>query len=279
MKTRARFVAVWVGLAVVLGASAWAGEVEDQARAVLDQHKEAVVTVRLVVKQSFSMGPMGGEEEETKTEATGTMIGPDGLTVLALSSTDPMSLVRSMMGGMMGSDMKMDSQVSDVKILLHDGTELDGEIVLRDKDLDLAFVRPLEKPEVPMAHVDLEAAAVPGVLDRVVALNRLGKVANRVYSISFERVEAIVEKPRTFYVPGRDATNTSQGSPAFDLEGNIVGVFVMRAIKSTGDGGGMFGAMTGAAQNVLPILLPAADIRESARQAPPFEAKKEEADE
>ena len=108
-------------------------------------------------------------------EATGTVIGPDGLTVLALSSTDPMSMMQDMMGGMFGDDLDMASQVSDAKILEQDGTELAAEIVLRDKDLDLAFVRPVEKPAEAMPCVNLEDAAAPEIFDEVVVLDRLGK--------------------------------------------------------------------------------------------------------
>ena len=56
--------------------------------------------------------------------------------------------------------------------------------------------------------------------------------------------------------------------PAFTLDGNIVGIFVMRVIKSTGGGGGM-----GGDPNMTSIVLPAADIAEGAKQAPGFDGK------
>ena len=40
----------------------------------------------------------------------------------------------------------METEVNDIKILLEDGAEVPAEIVLRDKDLDLAFIRPKAKP-------------------------------------------------------------------------------------------------------------------------------------
>ncbi len=262
----------WVSMAMaaivfLCGAPAWGGEDEDKARALLEKHKESVVTVKMVIKQKYARAGQESRENESKSEATGTVIGPDGLTVLALSSTDPASLYKKMMAGMMG-DMQIDSEVSDVKLLLADGTEIASEIVLRDKDLDLAYARPVEKPESPMPYVDLSASAEPQILDRLVSINRLGKVANRVFSVAFERIEAIVEKPRTFYLPGNDPTSTSQGCPAFTLEGKVVGVFVMRAIMDTGGGrGGGFGAE----DSVAAILLPAVDILDGAQQAPAFE--------
>lgn len=261
-----RIVLAWVLAGVLAGglaAQAGAESVEDRARGVFERHKAAVVTVQLVLKVKFS-----GRDSESKTDITGTVMTPDGLTVVSLSSTDPTALMRSIMGGDGGGDFDVQSEVSDVRILLEDGTEIPARIVLRDEDLDLAYIRPLEAPAEALPHVDFGAADTPQLLDQVVALNRLGRVANRVHSASLERIEAIVQRPRTFYIPGNDPTQTAQGSPAFTLDGQIVGIFVMRAIRNTaGAGSRMFGGN----DSVLAILLPAADILEGARQAPGFD--------
>ena len=124
-----------------------------------------------------------------------------------------------------------------MKILLDDGTELPAEIVLRDKDLDLAFIRPKTKPASPMAAVDLTKSAPAQLLDQVITLNRLNSAAGRAYAASVERISAVIQKPRTFYIPDSTMTSTTLGSPAFALDGNIVGVMVMRAVSSKGGGG------------------------------------------
>ena len=123
-----------------------------------------------------------------------------------------------------------------MKILLDDGTELPAEIVLRDKDLDLAFIRPKTKPASPMAAVDLSKSAPAQLLDQVITLNRLNSAAGRAYAASVERISAVIQKPRTFYIPDSTMTSTTLGSPAFALDGNVVGVFVMRAVSSKGGG-------------------------------------------
>lgn len=230
-------------------------------REILKNNMAAVVTVQMVVKMSFSAAGGNTNEQESKEEATGTIIRPDGLTVLALSSTDPSSISKTLMGGG-DSNFKMDTQVSDIKLLLHDNTEIPAEVVIRDVELDLAFIRPLTKPAAPLAFVDMEAnQATVELLDRVVTLNRLGRVANRVFSASFEYIDAVVEKPRTYYIPGNDPTSTSQGSPVFRLDGKVVGLFVLRAISSDAGAGGR-------RNNVMPIVLPARDIAESLGQIP-----------
>lgn len=254
------------GLIALLGAiapalTAAANEDAAAGREVLKNNQSAVVTVQMVVKISYSFGGGNTNQDESKREATGTIISPEGLTVLALSSTDPSSISKTMMGG--NNDFKMDTQLSDIKILTEDNTEIPAEVVIRDVQLDLAFVRPLTKPETPMAFVNLEDNSTVELLDRVVTLNRLGRVANRVYSASFEYIDAVVEKPRRYYIPGNDPTNTGQGSPVFRLDGKIVGVFVLRAISA--DAGNDRGQ-----SNVMPIILPAADVLEGVKQVPPF---------
>jgi S1-C subfamily serine protease len=187
--------------------------------------------------------------------------------VVSLSSTDPTAIMRSLAAGE-GGDFEMQSEVSDLRILLEDGTEIPAQIVLRDAELDLAYVQPTEAPPAPLPHIDFSAPGTAQLLDTVVALNRLGRVANRVYSASFERIEAIVQRPRTFYIPGSDPTHSAQGSPVFSLDGDIVGLIVMRAIRNTGGGGRMFGGN----DSVMAIVLPASDILEGARQVPGFGA-------
>ena len=231
-------------------------------REILKNNQAAVVTVQMVVKMSSSVGGGNTQERESKEEATGTIIRPDGLTVLSLSSTDPSSIFKTMSGGG-NADFKMDTQLSDVKLLLHDNTEIPAEVVIRDVELDLAFLRPLTKPAAPLAFVDMQAnQGTVQLLDRVVTLNRLGRVANRVFSASFEYIDAVVEKPRTYYIPGNDPTSTSQGSPVFSLDGKVVGIFVLRAISADAGAGGR-------GNNVIPIILPAADIAEGLSQIPP----------
>jgi len=232
-----------------------ADELAEKGRDIFKKNQHAVVTVQVVLKYSGA-GRSGGPSE-SKQDLTGTVIDPSGLTVLALSSVDPAELYRRM------SDEynKIDTQISDVKILLDDGTEMPSEIVLRDKDLDLAYIRPKAKPAGPMAAVDLSKSAAVEMLEPVIALNRLNRAAGRAYSASVERIDAVIQKPRTFYIPESGASSASLGSPAFALNGSVVGLFVMRAVAGESGGRNM-------RENMTVILIPAEDILKGAKQAP-----------
>lgn len=245
-----------------------ADDLAEQGRQILEQYKKCVVTIDLVIKQQFSMSGFGSQDQESKDEVTGTVIDPSGLTVVALSTTDPTSMIQSMME-MSGEDMQgfqMSSAVTSLKILLDDGTEIPGQIVLRDNDLDLAFIRPKEPLAEPLTAVDLSNSGTPGILDPVFTINKLGRVAGREYAVSIERINAAVTKPRTFYIPGNDPTQTDLGSPTFTADGKVVGVFVMRTVK--GAGGGMMSMMRGMNDTSMAIIVPAQDVAEIAAQAP-----------
>src|SRR6266478_3845504 len=245
-----------------------ADDLADKGRAIFKQHQHAVVTVQLVLKSKFSVAGRGGESNESRQDVTGTVVDPSGLTVLSLSATDPAQMFQTMMagGGDDESKFKMETELGDVKILLDDGTELPAEVVLRDRDLDLAFIRPKTKVTTPLTALDLTQSAKVEMLDQVIALNRLGNAAGRAYAASVERISAIVQRPRFFYVPDAAMTTTSLGAPAFTLDGNPLGIFVMRAMKSrSGGGGGMFNFQP---DNFTAIILPASDILKAAKQVP-----------
>src|SRR5271154_1773701 len=73
--------------------SARADDMAKAGRDILAKSQGAVVTVKLAIKQSVSMG--GRENKsESKTETTGTVIDSSGLTVVSLATTDPSSTVK-----------------------------------------------------------------------------------------------------------------------------------------------------------------------------------------
>jgi hypothetical protein len=240
-----------------------ADELAEKGRDIFKQNQHAVVTVQVVLKVSY---PGAAKSSESRQEITGTIVDPSGLTVLALSAVDPSEMYQRMLSEQ-GNAAKLETEVTDLKILLADSTEIPAEIVLRDKDLDLAYIRPKTKPASPMTAVDLTKSAPAQLLDQVVTLNRLNSASGRAYAASVERISAVIQKPRTFYIPDSTMTATTLGSPAFALDGKLVGMFVMRGIGAKGS------ASRNYRDSMTTIILPADDVLKGAKQAP--EAKGE----
>jgi hypothetical protein len=244
-----------------LASSARADEISQQGREIFQKNQRAVVTVEVVLKTTGGSGDRESGGRETRHDLTGTVVDPSGLTVLSLAACDPSEMYQRLMAEE-SSKPRVETEITDVKILLEDGSELPSEIVLRDQDLDLAFIRPKVKPASPMPAVDLSRSTPAQVLDEVLVLNRLNRAAGRAYSASSARINAVVQKPRTYYVPDIASSAASLGSPAFALNGGAVGVIVIRAVSMRGGGTGTY------RDSMTTIILPAEDILKAAKQAP-----------
>ena len=257
---RTTFAIVLTGVLLLhVAYTALADDSAERGRAVLEKWNSSIVTVQMVT--AVSMG-MQSQKMEDKAEATGTIIDPSGLVVFSLTSSDPTAALGKMMGMFGGpGDSGMQAEVTDIKIRLPDGEELPSEIVLRDRDLDLVFVRPTEKPSAALPAVDLADPALPKTLDQVVVLNRLGNVANWTTSAKLGRIQAVIEKPRTYYILGDDLT---LGAPVFTLDGKIVGIMLLRTGTGRPSMGAFLQGISG--MGMLPIILPAEDIAEVAQQ-------------
>src|SRR5688572_22093073 len=257
-------------MVALLVASAPAGAQDDRAAAgeIVKKWQSAIVNVRVVLKMRVSVGGREMQSMDESLETVGTVIDPNGLTVLSLGSLNPGSMMNKMMGsGGSGQDrMEIGSEPTDVKLRLPDGRELGARIVLRDEDLDLAFLRPIAKPEKPLVAINLADEGKPSLLDPVVILSRLGRVGGWTPAASLQTIGAIIEKPRTFYVIENGGAG-GMGTPAFTSSGKVVGLLTMRSVQAGRPG--MFSMMGGTESlGLLPVILPAADVREIAQQAP-----------
>ena len=263
MKLRALVIAMmW---AVSTAISAHAQDTRATARELVKKWQDAIVNIRVVVKMRMSMAGREMQSSDDTIEAVGTVIDPGGLTVVSLGSINPGAMMTKLMGaGAAGQGVDIASEPTDVKIRLSDGREIQATIALRDEDLNLAFIRPTTAPEKPFVAINLADAAQPGMLDEVVVLGRLGRVGGWVPAAALREIGGIVSKPRTFFVLAGETAGV--GTPAFMLNGKIVGILTLRQIAN--DRPSAFAAMNGPeGLGLLSVILPAADVLDIARQA------------
>lgn len=219
------------------------------ARALASEWQDAIVGVKIVLEVF---------EYESKIEVIGTIVDASGLAVISLSSIDPGSL-------QYGSESE--TKIKDVKITLADATEIPAEVVLRDRDLDLAFVRSVQPMNDGLKAVDLESSIVPDLAEQICILSRLGSVSGYAPHVSLYRVQAIITKPRLFYVPDFMAVLSGLGTPAFSLDGSILGIMLMRLTTADAQGmGEVFGGIR--SMGVIPVILPAKDIQKALQHVP-----------
>lgn len=255
-------------LTFVTAAGAQTPEDRAAARDLLSKRGPAVVTVRATVKMRGLPGAGQGDGREDTVQANAVVLDATGLTVTALSQLDPSDMIKRVISGMPGAPaMELSVDQSNIRVRLDNGQEVPARIVLRDKDLDLVFLRPVTAPASPMVSVDMTAPAKAQPADLVLVLQRFGEMTGWKTGVSFGSVQAVVDKPRTLYIVAAPSVGGGGlGSAVFDTGGRFLGLIVMRS-QSAGRPS-MFSMMQGTeGAGVLPVVLPVEEIAELAKQA------------
>lgn len=245
-------------LAAGMMVPAGADPLADSARALVERDGGACLTLRIVIEMKFTMGGQQMHSEESEDEVNGTVLSSDGLIVMSLSASDPSKMLQDAMASMGGQGLEVSSQLKSMAIVLPDGRDIPATVVLRDRDLDLAFVRPEEPLENPLSPVSTEGAASPAAFDPVIIPYRMGQAARREVGAVFSRVATVLEKPRRFYVLPVDAPTDAVGSMAYDAAGAPVGLVIIRSLEVSQTQG----------PSATLFVVPLADVLEIAAQAP-----------
>lgn len=250
--------------ALLAGPWAAADEYAEKSRAIAEAHGGTIVTVELVIELAMSMMGMA-ERSEEKMNAVGTVVHPDGWVLLTNSAVDPAGQYQAMLS-MMPDGVSIESRVTSARVRYADGTEVDGQVVLRDTDMDLALLKPVEAPGNQQPHLDFSKAADIGMFDPAVILNRLGRVARYQLAGYTGRIEAVIDRPRLLYVMTGPA-----GAPVFTLDGEPIGICAQRTF-----GGAAMTSFSDFESNIMSVIVPGVDLVEFLEQGADAEISDEE---
>jgi hypothetical protein len=263
---------LFLASALVLAAGvAKADDLKATARGVATKSSKAVVTAKLVINVSVN-----GQEREVKREITGTVIDSSGLTVVSAAAIEPTAGAfggggrrgGGGGGGGGGQAPQIEAEVSETALVLEDGSEVEAEVVLKDAELDLAFIRPKDK-SAKLDYVELKQQdKAPQVLDDIFTVGRLGRVGNRAISVTAGSIKSVVKGPRSFYVTDDAVSSGATGCLAYAADGTPIGVFVTkvyRPAEAAGGGGGMRGGRGGG--EAIAVVRSINDVIELAKQA------------
>jgi hypothetical protein len=238
--------ALFLGVSFVLGKKP-----EILWRKLLQENANCVTWVSVTVKLEISAGGRSLPPQEQKLEALGTIIAEDGLTVLSLNKVDPTANILSRIRS---PGATVNVNYTEVMLLMQDGTEVPAKLLLKDVDLDLAYVLPIkerkdEYKEVIFSKVPSQAKqkADPSILDEVVSIGKLRQTLYRQSTLQRGWVNAVIQKPRKYFV----IENTIPGTPVFDQSGKWLGVVVYKMVS-------------GRPSEI--VTLPASDVLEIAQQ-------------
>jgi hypothetical protein len=239
---------------MALAGRAQSNDERTASREVIRKRSDAVIMVLATIKLHINQG---GREQpiDQATQANATVLDGSGLAVMSLSTLQPDSAIERTLSARVpnGTKVEVTSEATDIRMRLGE-REVPAKMVLKDEDLDLAFIKPIDALPAPTAFVDATSSR-PNLLDSLLVLQRTSETTGWQTAAAFGQVQMIIDKPRTYYLVSFPSVGGSGGlgSPMFDTAGHFVGVIVIRTTGQRGSGS--------------PGVLPADDIREAAKQA------------
>jgi hypothetical protein len=252
-----------VGCALFSTHSAFAGPTDIPGLA--REKGAALVTLKFVLKVS---GPMVDGEEESETEVTGVMIDPKGVVLCSNTQLAGfVGMIKKMMGPM-GS--QINATPTDLKVLVGDDTEgKEAELIARDTELDIAWVKIKEPGDKPYDHIDLAKSAKLEVGQPIAIVRRMGKFFNRATVVTESRIGGTTSKPRTLYIPS-STMGMTLGLPVFSATGELLGVMVSQTPESDeGDFNplAMLSMLSDMQDSMTGLILPATDVARATTRA------------
>jgi hypothetical protein len=207
--------------------SIYAGDIKSAAKDTLKKYEKAIIPVKIVLKFKAA-----GKDSERKLESRGTVIDPSGLTFVAGQEVDPTKSMKAVLGSKWES-MKMDVEVSETSLLLEDGTEIEADVVLKDTELDFAFIRPRNTTRT-FDYIPLKSRGTPPqLLEDIFVFSRLGISDRRNPYLNLGIIRSTISGPRNYYLCSENVTGGSMGCIVFDSNGAPIGVVVTKQSENT----------------------------------------------
>lgn len=242
----------------------------DMYKSLLERRAPVLVTVKFVLKTSMG-GMMGGMgDQESESEVTGVMIDPNGLVLCSDTQLGGFMKMLAKMMPMMGGNVS--ATPTDIKVLVGDDTEgRKAELVARDSELDLAWIRIKDAGDAKFDYLDLTKGASVSVGQRVVAVRRMGKYFGRAATVIEGRIAGTTKKPRDLYIPSIEFA-MAQGLPIYTESGKLVGFTITQAPDADDSAGGfnpmaMLGQMSSMQEMMAGLILPAASAAKATKRA------------
>jgi S1-C subfamily serine protease len=208
-----RLTRAWVATVAAAGvvASAHAADAAPFSKLV-EMHGQALVTVKFIPQR-----PDGQKGSEVETP--GIMISADGLVLCANSRIG---------GNPMGGP---GITPTDIEIVFGEATDgLAAEVVGRDTELDLAWVKITADLPEPPAFIDLNKSTRPAIGDHVYALRLMDRFYGRIPFVKPYQISALPTKPRDLIAPTVVWMTDSDyvGTPTFTADGELVGMLIVQ---------------------------------------------------
>ena len=239
--------------------------IEPDFKTISNKYSEGVVTVKFILSVSMG-GGMAGMDQESETEMTCVMATADGLVLCSNNQLTGFTAMLNQFTG--GSGVSISAKPKELKVILGSTEKtFDAEIVTKDSDLDLVWIKIKNTENIKFKYIDFNTAKVAEVGDKLLIMRRLGNYFGREITINENRVGGITSKPRTLYIPAFTSM-PGGGLPVFSSSGDIIGLMITQLPESDGSQPSLMGMMVGNLQDGMSgLILPAAEVIRATKRA------------
>jgi hypothetical protein len=204
------------------------------ANAIIEQHQDAIVEVRLVNQMTVRLVD-GPEEladmiaqqpaETNEQKAPGVIIHTSGLVAVAGVMLDPTMIISEISANTPLGELRigLECQLTDARILLADGREIAAEVVMRDPETGLMLIKPSEQSDADFpAIIPDPSSAHAAPFTRILGLGRMSADFGREPAVILARTTGKIEAKRNL---DRLTTRDSGivGLPLFDANKEFLG--------------------------------------------------------
>lgn len=214
---------------------------------LVDTVAPSIVTVRIVAE--ITLPPMmGGEKQEMREEALGTIVDASGLVLVPSAALDPGESMNRMFGG----EAEVESAITSLKVVIgNDNKELVGTVVAKDDKLGFSFVKIADLGDRKLDVMSFDQKGDVEIGTSVYAVRRLAEGYDFAPYAAKNEIAGRIKKPRNAWLL---AQGLDTGSPVFTGNGTLCGVVARvdvsgqdedpRAMMMRMFGGGRGGSMT-----------------------------------
>lgn len=207
----------------------------------------AIVNIKFVMHYDA-----GGGDQSEESEVHGVIIDPAGIVLISSAS----------MFGYEGMGVQVRPQ--DIKILVGDDTAgLDAEVLMRDRERDLAWLRITDEVAEPLASINFAEGAKATLGQTMLQVWKLDKFFDLAPYVSAGKVASIVSKPRDLFIASGEI---SMGLPVFDESGRPLGFGVLQ-LPTEEELSAMGGSNMYTNMIFARTILPASAVHEATKQA------------
>lgn len=202
--------------AVVLFVAGLSAQESSPLAKLVDAVSPSIVTVRIVTEISLPM--MGGEKQEIRQEALGTIVDKSGIVLVPSSALDPGEHMNRMFGG----DEEIESTITSLKVVIgNDNKELVGTVVAKDAKLGFSYVKIADLGDRKLDVMAFDQKGDVEIGSAVYAVKRLPEGYDFAPFAAKNEIAGRIKKPRNAWLL---AEGLDTGSPVFTANGMLCGV-------------------------------------------------------